>query len=75
MEQATGVEPASKAWEAFILPMNYACEDFTNIAQSAGKIKQALKFFSDRFWHFSAQADRPAQNARTVSPMRAFQCG
>ena len=24
MERATGVEPASKAWEAFILPMNYA---------------------------------------------------
>ena len=24
MEQAMGVEPTSKAWEAFILPMNYA---------------------------------------------------
>lgn len=24
VERATGVEPASKAWEAFILPMNYA---------------------------------------------------
>ena len=24
MERTTGVEPASKAWEAFILPMNYA---------------------------------------------------
>ena len=23
MERTTGVEPASKAWEAFILPMNY----------------------------------------------------
>ncbi len=25
LEQVTGVEPASKAWEAFILPMNYTC--------------------------------------------------
>ena len=32
-----GVEPTSKAWEAFILPMNYACvfffESFSIIAQ------------------------------------------
>ena len=25
LEQATGVEPASVAWEATVLPMNYAC--------------------------------------------------
>ena len=24
MERAMGIEPTSKAWEAFILPMNYA---------------------------------------------------
>ena len=24
MERATGVEPASEAWEASVLPMNYA---------------------------------------------------
>ena len=32
-----GVEPTSKAWEAFILPMNYACvfffESFSIITQ------------------------------------------
>ncbi len=27
-----GVEPTSKAWEAFILPMNYARKDFISIA-------------------------------------------
>ena len=27
LEQATGIEPASAAWEAAILPMNYACMD------------------------------------------------
>ena len=25
LEQATGIEPALKAWEALILPLNYAC--------------------------------------------------
>ena len=25
MEQATGIEPASQAWEARVLPLNYAC--------------------------------------------------
>ena len=25
MEQATGIGPAPKAWEALILPLNYAC--------------------------------------------------
>lgn len=25
-KQMTGIEPASKAWEAFILPMNYICK-------------------------------------------------
>ena len=28
LEQAMGIEPTSKAWEAFILPMNYACKAF-----------------------------------------------
>ena len=26
MKQITGIEPASPAWEASILPMNYICE-------------------------------------------------
>lgn len=25
MEQVTGIEPALKAWEALILPLNYTC--------------------------------------------------
>lgn len=25
LEQATGVEPATTAWEAIVLPLNYAC--------------------------------------------------
>jgi hypothetical protein len=27
MEQATGIGPASAAWEAAVLPLNYACTD------------------------------------------------
>ena len=41
MEQATGVGPASKAWEAFILPMNYAC-----IALSIADDGRKFKVFS-----------------------------
>ena len=26
MEQATGIEPAYSAWEADVLPLNYACK-------------------------------------------------
>ena len=29
MERAMGIEPTSKAWEAFVLPMNYARECFS----------------------------------------------
>ena len=25
LEQATGIEPATTAWEAVVLPLNYAC--------------------------------------------------
>ena len=28
MKRMTGIEPASKAWEAFILPMNYIRKSF-----------------------------------------------
>ena len=28
MERAMGIEPTSRAWEARILPMNYAREDY-----------------------------------------------
>lgn len=28
MEQVAGIEPATNAWEAFILPLNYTCKIF-----------------------------------------------
>ena len=31
MERAMGIEPTSKAWEAFILPMNYARSNWYSI--------------------------------------------
>ena len=41
LEQATGIEPALKAWEALILPLNYACvESFYSTQKS--KIKKNL---------------------------------
>ena len=36
MERTTGIEPASSAWEADILPMNYV-RSFSNIIQRCGQ--------------------------------------
>ena len=35
MERAMGIEPTSKAWEALILPLNYARSEET-VAQDLG---------------------------------------
>ena len=31
MEHATGIEPAYSAWEADVLPLNYACISIINL--------------------------------------------
>ncbi len=38
MEHATGIEPAYSAWEADVLPLNYACIEIIK-AQSGAKKK------------------------------------
>ena len=43
MEQATGIEPAASAWEAEVLPLDYAC-DLSIIAQSVCLVKPDAKF-------------------------------
>ena len=43
MERAMGVEPTSKAWEAFILPMNYARIQFILYS----KITEMQGFFAE----------------------------
>ena len=45
LERAMGVEPTSKAWEAFILPMNYARSDcydsrFARVCQTRSLLGQ-----------------------------------
>ena len=35
-EQTTGIEPASSAWEADVLPMNYICNTRIIITKTAG---------------------------------------
>ena len=46
-EQTTGIEPASSAWEADVLPMNYACVFYGNtvyyksyFSKSKGAVKK-----------------------------------
>lgn len=47
MEHATGIEPAYSAWEADVLPLNYACIEIIK-AQSMEKKKPLLKSFKER---------------------------
>ena len=42
LEQATGIEPAASAWEAEVLPLDYACDLFI-IAQSVCLVKPDAK--------------------------------
>ena len=35
-KQITGIEPASSAWEADVLPMNYICNTRIIITKTAG---------------------------------------
>ena len=44
MEQATGIEPARSAWEAEVLPLNYACTTFVlyNTVYALSSAKFAL---------------------------------
>ena len=35
VKQITGIEPASPAWEAGVLPMNYICEQYFAVSASA----------------------------------------
>ena len=44
MEHATGIEPAYSAWEADVLPLNYACIEIIK-AQSIKKKKSPLQEF------------------------------
>ena len=41
LEQATGIEPASQAWEARVLPLNYACIACWNLIYRVQFILQA----------------------------------
>ena len=45
LERATGIEPASSAWEADVLPMNYA-------RKAPGKAPEALVSEHPRIWPF-----------------------
>ena len=46
MERAMGIEPTSKAWEAFILPMNYARAVFPIVTPCRGICNRFFLRFS-----------------------------
>lgn len=51
MEQATGIEPALSAWEAEVLPLNYACVYLLIISQQVSFVNRILS--NSRFFHTS----------------------
>ena len=53
MEQATGIEPALKAWEALILPLNYACANFKEFHyEDSWCYMRPIFFLQDIFFTF-----------------------
>lgn len=44
LEQVAGIEPATKAWEALILPLNYTCMCYFVIALYLGLVNDYLCF-------------------------------
>ena len=66
LERAMGVEPTSKAWEAFILPMNYARSDcydsrFARVCQTRSRLGQE---HGEVGHELRDVADEDAQDAR-----------
>ena len=51
MERATGIEPASEAWEASILPMNYARNSSSRRNRPVDHIVTLDGRATDAAWH------------------------
>ena len=69
-ERTTGIEPASSAWEADILPMNYICElVYYTINQK--KIQLYFKkFFKKSFVHVAFFGKRVAYTSGKIYQRR-----
>ena len=81
VERATGVEPASEAWEASILPMNYArrvvarSESSTASAMAHPRCPRALWRTAGRRPFSTLATASPAVQARPVHSARAGRLG
>ena len=42
MEQVTGIEPAAPAWEAGVLPLDYACEHHI-VYRNSGEMSMGMR--------------------------------
>ena len=65
-ERATGIEPAFSAWEADVLPLNYAREDAPNVHAGKTRFRNGRNCArkSPRGWHQLDQAARPNTSVR-----------
>ena len=62
LEQATGIEPAASAWEAEVLPLDYACEQsilYTMRGRLSMPPHEKAKLFAADFDIFRLQSSTP----------------
>ena len=73
LEQATGIEPATSAWEADVLPLNYAC-DATIIYHFSSLVK---RFLSTKSVVLCCRAARrgPTQRWSGITPAAQWRRG
>lgn len=61
MERVMGIEPTSKAWEAFILPLNYTRLWFSSAIFRSLKSRLPLKMSVTAFYLSPLEADKTIQ--------------
>ena len=67
VERVMGIEPTSKAWEAFVLPLNYTRGDlgFYGISPAARQVRPGVRVAARRDGSARARDLRPSRQCRS----------
>ena len=69
VEQATGIEPASSAWKADILPLNYTCMVFQTGFEPATSWSQPRRATKLRHWKIITQRNISLRSSYLRPPL------
>ena len=69
VEQATGIEPASSAWKADILPLNYTCMVFQTGFEPATSWSQTRRATKLRHWKIITQRNISLRSSYLRPPL------